>query len=78
MTDELSNEIKPVTVRQIAIAALLVIAITSFVLYLVYHRQQQKKLIMSKSVIIPKIIKHSIASEPKDLESLSFVIPLTK
>lgn len=76
MSKDYPQKIEPISVRQLAVA-LLVLIICSVLVFAAIYKHRQKKITHSK-IIIPKIIKHKISSSPDDMESTTFVIPLVK
>lgn len=78
-TDNLPNEyqIKPISIRQLALAGLVIVVLGSLITFLIINRQQQQnKQIKFNSVIIPKLIKpKQISSTPHYDESQPMIFP---
>jgi hypothetical protein len=73
-----SPQIKPLTVRQIAIAVLCLVMAIAITGLLIYRHKQQHQWSSAKLLLRSKVIKRQVSSAPDAYESMTFTIPLTK
>lgn len=77
MKNNYPQKIEPISIRQTAIAILVILVCALLIGVFIYNRQKHKKPVYLKPVI-PKVIKAKIASDPDRMESTTFVFPLVK
>lgn len=79
MANNLPPQIKPISVRQLAIALLILLVLSALSLFFIYQRKKSNdKFEQLTRLAVPKLIKPQFRSESPTYESMSFSVPLVK